>query len=450
MTAPAAALDAEVSVLGGILLNPARALGPAREWLRPADFFHPAHAEVYTALLELDAAGRPLDVVTLADLLGPQLARMGGVEWLAGLTSSVPTVEHISYHARIVADHSLTRQVRSALSRCQASEAEGENLLQESLSELGLIQLPQLSRGETLRDGMHATLSAVEKLAGSEMLGLRTYLHDLDEQMAGLQPGVMTIVGARPQQGKSSLVALWAQNIAEHGGTVDYYSLEDTRRSLHLRMLAQRAQVDNRKLRGGNLTAVEWAHVSQAASALHRFGDKLTIWDDLPRDAGTFCVSVKQAALRRKTDLIVIDYIQLLTSPSERGAKQSRNDELTAISRDLKRIPKEIGCALVVCCQLSRETERDGSPQLHHLRDCGALEQDAHVVVMLDRARWLEDGDGKPIPACWAHVRKNKDGGTGTVPLSWRGEYVLFGDADEETARMCWAAANAQKRRARK
>lgn len=445
--APAHSLDAEASVLGSILLSPARSLGPVRELLRPADFFAPQHVETFTAMLELAAAGRPIDVLTLAEALERRgtLQRYGGAEFLGELAGRVATVENVAHHARIVSQKAITRAVKRAAAEVAASSSEGEELLQEALREFGAVQLPQLSQGSLLRDELLPALSAAEKLAGQELLGLRTYLADLDEMMSGIQPGVMTLVGARPSMGKSSLVALWAQNVAEHGGVVDFYSLEDTKRSLTLRMLAQRAQVSNQRLRGGRLNATEWAAVQQAAGTLHSFGERLMIWDDLPRDAGMFCTSVQQAALRRKTSLIVVDYIQLLTLPSS-GERRSRNEELGAISRDLKRIPKECDCAIVVCCQLSRDTEKDGSPQLHHLRDSGTLEQDAEAVVLLDRPKWLTDADGKTIPAAFAHIRKNKNAGTGSVALSWRGEYVLFGDADEETRRMAWAASRSQKK----
>lgn len=440
--------EAEASVLGSILLDPGRALGPVRELLRPDDFFVPQHQIVYTAMLELEGVSRPIDVLTLEEQLraADKLGRVGGVEFLGELAGAVASVSNVAHHAQIVSQKAITRSVKRAAAEIAASASEGEELLQEAMQELGRVQLPQLSRGETLRDELMPALNSAEKLAGREFLGLPTYLADLDRQMSGIQPGVMTIVGARPSMGKSSLVALWAQNVAEAGGVVDFYSLEDTKRSLTLRMLAQRAQVNNGKLRNGNLNATEWQAVQQACGKLYDFGERLKIWDDLPRDAGMFCTSVKQNALRRKTGLIVIDYVQLLTSPSAAGERRSRNDELGAISRDLKRIPKEVDCALVVCAQLSRESEKEGSPQLHHLRDCGTLEQDAHVVVLLDRPKWLEDADGKAIPATFAHVRKNKDAGTGTAVLGWRGESVLFHDADEELTKMAWAAVRGQKR----
>jgi len=423
---PSPALEHERAVLSAALLFPGRAREAA---LASADFQDPRLGSAWSAILSLLDEGEPVDPVTVAD------RSSASIETLAGLLSQAVTAESIAYHGRQVRDAAVDREVRSALDRLLRSGSRGSALVAEATEELGKVRLPEAVSGELAGVTLLRSLDRVGETMQGRIAGLRTGLSELDRQTLGIPLALVTLIAARPSQGKSALALQIATSIAARGERVDYYSLEDDRDGTARRAMAQASGVSLYKLIYGGLDGREFGRVSQAAADLHRaIGSSLWFCDDLPRDAEAFALEVERRALRSGARLIVVDYVQLLSSPELRG--RSRNDELSEVSRRLKRVAKLTGAALLVCSQLSRDAERDGgSPQLWHLRDCGSLEQDSHVVIMLERPKWLAyERSGEQLPITLAHVRKNKNGATGTVGLAWDGPAVRFGDLTPDLA----------------
>lgn len=358
----------------------------------------------------------------------------------------VATAEGIAYHARQVREASITRATRRALSKGLESAAEGGDLLAECSAELARIRLPDVATGELAGATLFSALQRVEAAQGGKISGIRTGIHELDRMTMGFPFSLVSLIAGRPQLGKSALALQIALSAAGDGAAVDYYSLEDDRVMTMQRAIAQVSGIDLRKLIGGGLCGEEFAAAEAAAAKLHRLvGAALWINDEIPRDSEGFAMEVERSALARGAKLIVIDYVQLLRDPGYHA--KNRNDELSLISNRLKGVAKATGAAVLVLSQLNREADKDDEPQLFHLRDCGALEADAHVVLMLGKPKWLAyEHDDEPLPITMLYQRKNKNCGPGSIGLAWNGPAVRFGSLDRRLAEEM-SAACARRRR---
>ena len=424
-------LEAERCVLGSILIHNA-AFNSAAELLDADDFFRDAHRRVFDRMVDLNERGEAIDLVTLKDELGRagDLDAVGGPAYVAGLVDGVPRSTHVEHYARIVKEKATLRNLifsaNQILDTAYSGEDEADTVLDRAEQAIFSIADDKVHDGFVpLRDLVPGTFEAIEKIQGhtGHVTGVPTGFPDLDEMTQGFQPSDLIIVAARPSMGKTSLVL----NIAQHLGvktkmTVGFFSLEMSKEQLFMRMLTGEAKVDSHKFRGGFLGERDYGEL---ASALERLSEAKVFIDD---SASIGVLEMRAKARRLKSehglDMIVVDYLQLMQG---RGRFDNRTQELAAISRSLKGLAKELNVPVVALSQLSRapESRSDRRPQLSDLRESGALEQDADVVLFIFREEVYDD---KPELEGLAEiiVGKQRNGPTGVVKLAFVKPYTTF------------------------
>jgi replicative DNA helicase len=440
-----ASVEAERSILGAILLDN-HSYNEAAEKLRSEDFSLDSHRRIYSRMAELIDAHRAVDIVTLAEELArrKEVEAVGGVAYLASLTEGLPRRPSIEEYVRIVKDKSLSRQLigicNSAITR--AADQSDEALVVLDAAESGLLEVSErgITRGfagipEIVRDsfGTIDNLYAQQK----EVTGLATHYTQFDKMTSGLQASDLIIIAARPSMGKTA----WAINIAENaavrdGKIVAVFSLEMSKESLLRRMLASQALVSMQKIQTGFIPKADRGKLMEA---LERLAESKIFIDDTPAIA----LSEMRAKARRlqrqqgALDLIVIDYLQLMSASSFGvGARryENRNQEVSAISRGLKALAKELRVPVVALSQLSRASEQRGGdkkPMLSDLRESGSIEQDADVVAFIHRDSYYnkdENGDEDPDSKNKAEIiiAKQRNGPTGSVHLAYLAECTRF------------------------
>lgn len=419
-------IDAERSVLGAVLLNP-DVVGTAIEVLHdnPADMFYvEAHQHIYEAILTLYRTGVPVDVVTLMDRLVAEgkLETAGGAGYLAELTNVVPTSANIEHYAKIVLEKALLRRIISACTgiATEAYREEGEvaELLDRAESEIfSIAEKRQLNPISRVSDLLEAGIQRIEmqmRTAGG-ITGVATGFHKLDEMLSGLQASDMIILAARPSVGKTA----FCLNIASHicttlGKGCILFSLEMAKEQLVQRLLCMAGQVDSSRLRSGFLARAEFPKLQHAAQVLSQA--PLYI-DDTPNMG---ILEMRSKARRHKAqghplDLVIIDYLQLMGGGGSRS--ENRQNEIAEISRAIKALARELSVPVLALSQLSREAEKDesGSPKLSHLRESGAIEQDADVVLMLSRLP-AHESEGRDN-VIRVNIAKQRNGPTGPLEL---------------------------------
>jgi replicative DNA helicase len=429
-------LEAERSVLGAILLNN-DIFNLAVEVVDAPDFFRDAHRRIFEKMVQLSNRGNAIDLVTLKEELGRsgELDEVGGPAYIAALVDGVPRSTNVQHYARIIKEKATLRRLISSANKILTTAYEGEDEADEILDQaehaIFAIADDKIRDGfVSLRDLAHASLDTIEKLHARKELvtGVPTGFTDLDEMTSGLQPSDLLIVAARPSMGKTSLVL----NIAQHVGTktdmsVGVFSLEMSKEQLFLRMLTAEARIDAHRLRGGFLGERDWGKLSQAIGTLSEA--KIFI-DDTP-SIGVLEMRAKcrRLASEHGLNLVIIDYIQLMQG---RGKFENRTLELASISRSLKGLAKELNVPIVVLSQLSRapEARSDHRPQLSDLRESGALEQDADVVVFIYREDVYADKNAPPAAdnagVAELIIGKQRNGPTGVVKLAFIREFTRF------------------------
>ncbi|MEK6630032.1 MAG: replicative DNA helicase [Acidobacteriota bacterium] len=424
-------LEAERAVLGAILLD-AEAVHQAVEFLKDGDFFRDAHQRIFRKMLALMEHSQAIDFITLKDELGRsgELDRVGGPAYIASLVDGLPHGVNVGDYARIVKEKSTLRHlIHSAnriLATAYATEEDAGTIIDEAEREIFSIAEGSIHGGfMSMADLAGASFAAVEQAHARKQLitGVPTGFIELDEMMAGLQPSDLIIVAARPSMGKTSLVL----NIAQHVGTktemtVGFFSLEMSKEQLFLRMLTSEAGIDSHRLRTGFLGERDWPKLTQAMDRLSR----TRIFIDDTASIGVLEMRAKCRRLKAEhdLDLVIIDYIQLMQG---RGRFENRVTELASVSRGLKGLAKELSVPVVVLSQLSRAPEnRPGKrPQLSDLRESGALEQDADVVIMIYREDMYEATEENQGVAELI-MAKQRNGPTGSVKLAFVREYTRF------------------------
>ena len=451
-----ASVEAERSILGAILLDN-YSYNEAAEKLSSEDFFLDSHRRIYSRMAELIDARRAVDIVTLVEELArrKEVEAVGGVAYLASLTEGLPRRPSIEEYVRIVKDKSLARQLiiicNTAITR--AADQSDEALVVLDSAESGLLEVSErgITRGfagipEIVRDsfGTIDNLYAQQK----EVTGLATHYTQFDKMTSGLQASDLIIIAARPSMGKTA----WAINIAENaavrdGKVVAVFSLEMSKESLLRRMLASQALVSMQKIQTGFIPKQDR---SKLMEALERLAEAKIFIDDTPAIALSE-MRAKARRLQRQQgglDLIVIDYLQLMTASTFGvGARryENRTQEVSAISRGLKALAKELKVPVVALSQLSRASEQRGGdkkPMLSDLRESGSIEQDADVVAFIHRDSYYnkdENGEEDPDSKNKAEIiiAKQRNGPTGSVHLAYRAdctrfENMAFGEAPGE------------------
>lgn len=436
-------LEAEISVLGAILQE-AGALLKAMEVLRPSDFYKEAHRKIFAACMDLFERNEPVDLVTLANELvrRKQLEEVGGASYLSALVDAVPTAANAAHHARIIKDkallNALIQKSTAVVSRAFSDSEDVDELL--DWAEQQIFELSQDKVGRAflpVKDILRGTFQAIEKLYDrkSHVTGVATGFRKFDEMTAGLQPADLVVVAGRPSMGKTSFCLNIAENTALKDGTpVGVFSLEMSKEQLVQRMLCSVAKVDSHKLRTGFLRDEDWPKLTRAAGSL---SEAPIFIDDTP---GISLLEMRAKSRRLKAEkglgLVIIDYLQLI---SGRGRSESRQQEISEISRSLKAMAKELGVPVIALSQLSRavESRQPPRPQLSDLRESGAIEQDADVVVFLYRPAFYknrqEDGEEEAEDTSTeVIIGKQRNGPTGTVHLAFLREYTRFEDLETQ------------------
>ena len=426
-------LEAERSVLGAILVHD-DAFNLAAQVIDSRDFYRDAHRRIFEKMILLNERNQAIDFVTLKEELsrGGDLDEVGGPAYVASLADGVPRATNVEYYARIVKEKSTLRNLIYAankiLTNAYEADQEPDLILDEAESAIFAVADDRLKAGFVpMRDLVKESFPKIEQLFEQKRLitGVPTGFVDLDEMTRGLQAGDLVIVAARPSMGKTSLVL----NIAQHVATlpeqsVGFFSLEMSKESLFLRLLTSEAQIDSHRLMSGAIGQKDYGRISHALETL----SAMKLYIDDTANIGVLEMRAKSRRLQAEhgLSLIVVDYIQLM---SGRGRFENRTLELASISRSLKGLAKELGVPIVVLSQLSRapEARADHRPQLSDLRESGALEQDADLVVLIYRDDvYNKDPNNPEAGTAELILAKQRNGPTGTVKLAFLREQTRF------------------------
>ena len=424
-------LEAERSILGAILIRN-DAFNVAAELIDADDFFRDAHRRVFDKMVDLNERGQAIDLVTLRDELSRSgdLEPVGGPAYISSLADGVPRSTNVEHYARIVKERATLRNLIAAANRIEAeayaAREEASVVLDRAEQEIFSIAEGRIHSGFVpLAELAEASFSTIERLQSvqSAVTGVPTGFADIDELTAGLQPADLVIVAARPSMGKTA----FALNVGAHVGTggertVGVFSLEMSKEQLFMRMLTSAAQIDSHRFRTGLLTESDYGRLSDAMSFL---SDARVYIDDTP-SLGVLEMRAKSRRLKAEhgLDLVIIDYLQLMQG---RGRFENRNQEIASISRSLKALAKELDVPVMALSQLSRapESRGDKRPQLSDLRESGALEQDADVVMFIFREDMYEETPENENVA-EIIIGKQRNGPTGTVKLAFLKQQTRF------------------------
>ncbi len=423
-------LEAEQSVLGAIILDPNK-IREVANVIHAEDFYLEQHKAIYEALRELFLTNNKIDVVTLIEELvkSGTYDDAGGKNYVALLAQSVPSMANLPDYLRIIKDKALLRKLIEAsgeISRL-AYSAEGETTDILDRAEQLIFSIAEKRETKDLvpiKDAIVTTYKYLDDLKknGVDALGTPTYFTDIDKHLIGMGKSDMIIVAARPGVGKTSFCLNIATQVAvKTKKKVVIFSLEMSCEQLAQRMLSSEALIDASKFRLGNFTDEEWVKLARASDVLSRTNILL--------DGTTnITVSEMKSKLRRVEDLglVVVDYLGLMKSDKN---TDNRVNEVSDISRNLKLMAKELGVPVIVCSQLSRGPEKtDKPPMLSDLRDSGAIEQDADIVMFLSRDYYQNDPEKQNVATC--NIAKNRHGSMGKVDLGWFAQYTRFTNLD--------------------
>jgi len=424
-------LEAERTVLGAILVDN-EVFHNASELITEADFYRDAHRKIFSRMAALAERGDAIDLVTLKEQMSRagELERAGGVAYLSSLVEGVPRATNVPYYARIVKDKAVLRDLISAANRISQAAfdqpEETQSVLDEAEKSIFAIAEDALHVGfEPVSSIIKTTFKTIDELSEKRefITGIPTGFVEFDELTSGLQSSDLIIVAARPAMGKTSFCMNIAQYVGlKTGKTVGVFSLEMSKEQLVLRMLCGEARVDMHKLRSGFLSEKDWAKLVQGVSDMSQA--KIFIDDTASISVMEMRAKTRRLKLEHGLDLVIVDYLQLMQG---RGRFDNRTQEISNISRSLKGLAKELNVPVVALSQLSRATESRGGhrPQLSDLRESGALEQDADLVVFIFRE---EEYNATPDNRGIAElvIGKQRNGPTGSIKMAFIKEYTRF------------------------
>lgn len=430
-------MEAEQSVTGAILLDQESVI-TASEILSPEDFYSPQFRALYNGMLSLYKEGKAIDPVTLQNKLREQEVPedLYSIEFISNILSSVPTSANIKYYAEIVKNKAILRRLirvsESIANDCYQDTENLDELLDNTEKQIfDVVQNRSTTDFIPIRETALETLESIQNAAKTvgAVTGISTGFYDLDSRTAGLQKSDLVLIAARPSMGKTAFVL----NIAEFAAIRNHiptaiFSLEMSRIQLAKRLISMNSKVDSQHIRVGNLADDEWGKITESTILL---GESALVIDDTP--------GISVAALRSKCrklkiennlGLVIIDYLQLMSGSGSRKS-DSRQNEIAEISRSLKALAREIDCPVIALSQLSRavESREDKRPMLSDLRESGAIEQDADVVMFLYRDEYYhKDSDDKGTAEII--IGKQRNGPTCTVRLKWLAEYTKFANLE--------------------
>jgi replicative DNA helicase len=417
---------AEQCVLGGMLLSK-DAIADVVEILRPTDFYRPAHTTVFETVLDLYGRGQPADAITVAAALADAgtLGRVGGASYLHTVIASVPTAANASYYARIVAERAVLRRLVEAGTRIVQlgyGAASGGRDVDDTvdLAQQAIYDVTEKRVSEdfaVLAEMLQPTLDEIEAIgaAGGLMSGVPTGFTDLDRVLNGLHGGQLIIVAGRPGLGKSTAAMDFARNASiKHNMASAIFSLEMSKIEIVMRVLSSEARVPLNVLRSGQLSDGDW---TKLARRMGEISDAPLFVDDTP-NMTLMEIRAKARRLKQRNELklIIVDYLQLMSSPKK---TESRQQEVAELSRGLKLLAKEVDCPVIAVSQLNRGPEQrtDKRPQLSDLRESGSIEQDADVVILLHRDDYYDKESPRAGEADFI-IAKHRNGPTDTVTVA--------------------------------
>ncbi len=426
-------VEAEQAVIGSILIDQ-EAIITASEIVNPEDFYNRQYGLIYEAMLDLNRENKQVDIVTLQNKLKEKEVpeELRSLDYMRDIVAAVPTSTHIRYYAGIVAEKATLRRLIKASQDIENTCFEGKESMDVILEDAQkkIFDMVQRQSTDELVPIDKVVLSAVEKIeaayrAGGTITGIATGFADIDYMTSGLQPSDMVLIAARPSMGKTA----FALNIAQHmafrqNKTVAIFSLEMSKEQLINRLIALEGYIDATHLRNGRLDDSEWDKLAEAASTI---GNSNLIIDDTPGiPVSALRSKCRKIKMERGLDCIFIDYLQLMSGDSR---VESRVQVISEISRSLKAVARELKVPVVALSQLSREVEKrpDKRPIMSDLRESGAIEQDADVIMFIHREDY-QDQETENKGIAEIIIGKQRNGPIGTVKLAWIPEYTKFGN----------------------
>ena len=427
-------LDAERGILGAVLLDN-QSLHAALEILRTEDFFSDHHRRIFDRMIELSEAGQAIDLLTLTDELRRkgELESAGGAAYLSSLVDGVPRISNVPHYARIVKEKSLLRHLvqtaHSIEQRALEADLGADEMLDNAESEIFRLADDRIRQGfVTVKELVQKNYERLEKLVseGRTVTGLATGYHSLDEMTSGLQPAELIILAARPSMGKTALALNIAENSSAAGHKVALFSLEMSKEALLMRLLSSHARIDAHKFRTGHLNHEDREKMAASLNELAR----APVWIDDSSSSTVVEMGAKARRLKndKGLDLVIVDYLQLM---SARGRFSNRNEEVSSITRGLKAMAKELGVPVLVLSQLTRAPERDERrPQLADLRESGAIEQDADLVLFINRPGFYKpDAPDEERNRAELIIAKQRNGPTGVLKFVFLHTFTRFEQA---------------------
>lgn len=442
---PPQAVELEEAVLGALMLEK-DSIVEVHEFLMPEAFYKEAHKIIFSAISSLNDALNPIDIYTVNEYLKQhkQLEAVGGTQYLIALTQKVGSAAHIVFHAKIIAQKYVQRELIRASTEIQRRSYDEENdvtdLIDFAEGEIFKVSEGHVRRSiQSSKDIIKKTLDTIEEASknDSKFSGVPSGFTSIDKVTLGWQASDLIIIAARPSMGKTAFTLTMARNMAvQHDIPVAFFSLEMSAMQLMMRLIVAESGLDMKNIRSGNLSPKDWRQMEQAIKPLE---EAPLFIDDTPALPLT---EFRSKARRLKThegiQLIIIDYLQLMSGPQE--TKGNREQEVSTISRTLKAIAKELEIPIIALSQLNRGVEaRTGSnkrPQLSDLRESGAIEQDADIVAFIHRPEYYKifvDEQNMPLPPGYAEfiLAKHRNGETTTIGMKFRKEEIRFSDLDE-------------------
>lgn len=432
-------VEAEQSVIGSMLMNK-DAIMIANEILSGEDFYQTAYGILFDSMVELFNEGKPVDLVTLQDRLREKSVppEISSMEFVRDLITNVPTSANIRYYAEIVQEKSVLRRLIKAneeiANKCYLGNQPLEDILNETEKSIFQVVQKRNTKDFTpIKEVVITALETIEKASKTKgnVTGIPTGFIDLDYKMSGMHPSDLILIAARPAMGKTAFVLNIAQHVAlKQNKSVAIFSLEMPKEQLVNRLFALESHVDAQLIRTGNLKDTDWEKLIEGAGVIGK--SNLVIDDTSGLSIAELRSKCRKFKMELGLDLIIIDYLQLMTGSSKRS-NESRQQEISEISRTLKEIARELSVPVIALSQLSRAVEQrtDKRPMLSDLRESGAIEQDADVVMFIYREDYyIPDTEEKNIAE--VIIAKQRSGPIGTVKLAWLPQYTRFGNAANE------------------
>ncbi len=449
MASPLNANDSEETILGVLLSASDRYLGPVMEAVGADDFYHPLHRAIFAAVVQLAVVSRPVDVVTVAEQMRvdgslEKLEANGGRDFLVALQHAAVTFENVAYHAKIVRRKAHRRRWVASCAELAAAgrgDSDDEDFIQRAeLALMGLAQTVGVKTGpQDLKDVMKRLIATVQdrSVKKAKVQGIPTGFHGIDRFTSGWQPKTMVVLAARPSHGKTALALNIIEAAAKAGHPCFMASLEMGDLSLAERMVASRAQLDGGLLRTGRLAGSQWVDFSRACSSLSDLDVKIDDTSGLTIQEIRSRVRLWRAQHPKGQPLVVLDYVQLVKPTAQRNKfERNRALEVAEVSGICKELAKEIDGTVIALAQLNRKIEErtDKRPLMSDLKDSGAIEQDADVILFIyrDEVYSKEQCDAAKKGKAEIIIGKQRGGATGTVTLNYDGPQTRFFDTTDE------------------